>query len=315
MFQINQEKFGELDTIEIVNNAQGIEVQIIHTFGALINKLSVNNSPFSFISGYKDFNNLVEQHPFYSRSAKLFPFPNRLEKGSYSYLSTDYTLPANFCWSEHAIHGLLYNQPFEIISTQATQESATVSLRFSTQSLHSGYPFAFQINITYMIDLHAALSCITTVTNLDKRPLPFGDAWHPYFSLGCSLEDTLLTMPACKKLQQKDDLPNGHSQVFTEFIKPSSLSQHNLNDCFEFDTTEPIELLLERADHSAKLKYNQDPSYRFMQLYMPPSESSLAIEPMTCPANSLNNHIGLLLLPSQQSLSFRWQCQAQYTAS
>lgn len=315
MFQIVNRKFGKLDAIEITNKIQGIDVQIIHSFGALVNKFSIKNSPFSFISGYKDFNDLIDQHPFYSRSAKLFPFPNRLENGHYSYQSIDYTLPANFPWSEHAIHGLLYNQPFDIIASEATEQSASITLRYSTDSLHHGYPFAFQIDVTYLVNLHGVLSCTTNITNLDARPLPFGDACHPYFSLGCALEETTITMPSCKQLEQVDDLPTGQSHLFSDFSQPCSLAQRPLNHCFEFDTLEPIQLSFERVDKKAKLTFTQDASYRFVQLYTPPSEPSLAIEPMTCPANAFNNQMGLLLLAPKESASFHWQCQAQYTSA
>jgi aldose 1-epimerase len=314
MFHINKEKLGNLDAIEIKNDILGIEVQIIQSFGALINKLSVNHSPFSFISGYKDYNDLIEQHPFFSRSAKLFPFPNRLEQGQYSFLGTDYQLPANFPWSEHAVHGLLYNQAFDVISTQVNDDSAGVTLRFSTESLHSGYPFAFQIDVAYLIDLKGVLSCSTTLTNLGSHPLPFGDAWHPYFTLGCPLEDMFITMPRCQQLELVNDFPTGQSHVFDEFAKPTSLAYQTLNHCFEFNSKEPIRLLLERSDRTATLEYQQDPSYRFMQLYTPPSEPSLAVEPMTCPTDAFNNQIGLLTLQPTQSSTFSWQCHAKYTA-
>lgn len=313
MFQILRQKFGKLDAIEITNDVQNINLQVIHGFGAIINKFTIKNSPFSFISGYEDFNDLIEQHPYYSRSAKLFPFSNRLENGRYSYQSNNYTLPSNFPWSEHAVHGLLYNQPFDIINSHATEQSASITLRYSTHHLHSGYPFAFQIDITYRIDLQCVLSCTTKITNLDNRPLPFGDACHPYFSLGCKLEKTTLTMPSCQKLQQIDGLPNGHSHLFTDFAQPCSLAERPLDDCFEFETIYPIQLSFERMDKVAKLTFTQDASYRFIQLYTPSSESSLAIEPMTCPANAFNNQIGLLFLTPGESSTFHWQCQAQYT--
>ncbi len=112
MFRIEKEKFGELDSININNKEEGIEIQIITQFGSIINKYIVNHSPFSFISGYKSYQELIETNPFFSRSAKLFPFPNRLDKGRYSYRSHSFQLPANFPWSDNAVHGLLYNQPF-----------------------------------------------------------------------------------------------------------------------------------------------------------------------------------------------------------
>lgn len=112
MFKIINEKFGNIDSVTLINHQHGIELQIINGFGAVINKYTVNNSPFSFICGYQNYDELINQHPFFSRSAKLFPFPNRLNLGRYSFDNQNHQLPANFPWSDHAVHGLLYNQPF-----------------------------------------------------------------------------------------------------------------------------------------------------------------------------------------------------------
>lgn len=312
MFQISKTKFGHFAAIEIKSITYGIELQIIHSFGAIVNKLIVNNSPFSFIAGYQDAQTLQQQHPYFSRSAKLFPFPNRLQHGTYTFQDKQYQLPANFPWSEHAVHGLLYNQAFKLVKSECNHESASVLLRFSTPNLHQGYPFAVQIDILYQIDLHGTLSCTTDIKNLGQHLIPFGDACHPYFALDCPLTETQLTMPECQLLELVDDLPSGNSSAFSDYVSGQVLTSEPLNHCFKFTDNKVVELCFERVDKKASLSYQQQACYPYLQLYTPDSEHSLAIEPMTCAANAFNNQIGLQTLAAQQQVSLQWQCQAHY---
>ncbi|MEZ8824193.1 aldose 1-epimerase [Vibrio amylolyticus] len=313
-FKIKKEKYGIYDSVTLFNSNHGIELQIINGFGAIINRYIVNHSPFSFISGYSSPLELTDQHPFFSRSAKLFPFPNRLANGEYQFDGQHYQLPANFPWSDHAVHGLLYNQPFELINSSADNEHASVTLRYQTEKLHSQFPYAFALDITYHIDRQGLLRCSTVVTNQSAQSFPFGDAWHPYFSLNQPLNACSLTMPTCLEVKHVDDLPSGQKHRFDRFSEAASLEDVSLNHCFEFEQEEPISLLLSSNDQSASLHYQQDVSYPFIQLYTPNNESSIAIEPMTCPANAFNNGMGLLTLALNQRKEFQWQCQAQYQA-
>ncbi len=312
MFKVIKSNFGEFKTITMVNSEFGIQVELIQDFGAIINQYRVNHSPFSFIVGYQDSHDLIQSHPFFSRSAKLFPFPNRLKDGHYSYRQRHYTLAANFPWSDHAVHGLLYNQPFELIAQEANKEYAEVTLRFEATKLTDGYPFAFRLDVRYHIDYQGVLSCNTTITNLGTEHFPFGDAWHPYFSLGCELEQCQLTMSPHSELEHQHDLPTGEFICTDVFSAPTSLKGMSLNHCYQFNDPSEQTLMLTRDDKRASLRFEQSKGYSFVQLYTPPSEPSIAIEPMTCPADAFNNHIGLLELAPEQSVHFHWQCQAQF---
>ena len=312
MFKLIKNNFGELNSTTILNSELGIQVDIIQDFGAIINQYRVNHSPFSFIVGYQDSHDLIQSHPFFSRSAKLFPFPNRLKAGQYRYRQRDYTLAANFPWSEHAVHGLLYNQPFKLVAHEANSEYAEATFRFETTKLADGYPFAFRLDVRYRIDYQGTLSCNTTITNLGTEHFPFGDAWHPYFSLGCDLKHCQLTMAAHTEIEHQHDLPTGQYLSSNAFSTPTSLEGVNLNNCYQFSDSSEQTLALIRDDKSASLQFNQGKGYSFVQLYTPPSEPSIAIEPMTCPADAFNNHIGLLELAPEETVQFEWQCQATF---
>ncbi|CAE6920435.1 aldose 1-epimerase [Vibrio sp. B1FLJ16] len=312
MFKLIKSNFGKFKSTTLINPELGIQVDIIQDFGAIINQYRVNHSPFSFITGYKDSEELIQSHPFFSRSAKLFPFPNRLNAGCYSYNQREYKLAANFPWSEHAVHGLLYNQPFELVAHEVNSEYADATFRFETSKLAEGYPFAFCLDIRYRINNQGVLSCHTTITNSGTEHFPFGDAWHPYFSLGCELEQCQLTMSPHAELKHENDLPTGQFVSSNRFSSPTSLNGVNLNHCYQFSDPSEQTLMLVHEDNSASLHFQQREGYSFVQLYTPPSEPSIAIEPMTCPADAFNNHIGLLELAPGESNQFSWQCQAHF---
>ncbi|MEX3074251.1 aldose 1-epimerase [Vibrio alginolyticus] len=312
MFKLIKSNFGQFKSTTILNNNLGIQLEIIQDFGAIINKYKVHHSPFSFIKGYQDSDDLIKSHPFFSRSAKLFPFPNRLNSGRYTYKQQTYTLAANFPWSDHAVHGLLYNQPFELITYETTDDHAEAVFRFETTKLDDGFPFAFRVDVCYRIDSHGILSCNTIITNLGTEHFPFGDACHPYFSLGCELEQCQLTMSPHRELQHEHDLPTGVLVKSNAFSAPTSLKGLILNHCYQFSDPSKQTLMLERSDKGAALRFQQNEGYSFVQLYTPQSESSIAIEPMTCPADAFNNQIGLLELAPDESMQFGWQCQAYF---
>jgi aldose 1-epimerase len=321
MFLINSEKFAEFDCVNIENKAQGIELQIIHGFGAIINKLIVNNSPFSFIKGYQSGQELKKTNPFYSRSAKLFPFVNRLNNGTYSHHNKNYQLPANFPWSEqHAVHGLVYNQPFTLTEQQTNSDFARLRFCLQSDSLNTGFPFSVKLEIEYIIEASGQLSCATKITNTGLESFPFADGFHPYFNLGQSLKSCQIQMRDCLKVETSDDLPNGKLEVFSQFSNPVSLADMNLNDCYHFPEyatqDAAIQIELSRQDQQASLHYWQNNNlhngYRFLQLYTPAGEDTLAIEPMTGPADAFNNKIGLQTLSPNESVSLIWGCLACY---
>ncbi|EHY9857435.1 aldose 1-epimerase [Vibrio parahaemolyticus] len=312
MFKIKKSLFGQYESINIYNADKSTYLQIINGFGGIVNHFQVGNSPFSFIQGYANAEELTTKNPFFSRSAKLFPFPNRLNQGRYSYQGNEFQLAANFSWSEHAVHGLLYNQPLSLVDQHAEENFASVTLRFETDHLDEGYPFAFALDITYRVDASGQLSFTTKVHNTGTQTMPLGDAWHPYFNLGTSLDMCELSMSLNSALEQIDDLPTGNKEHHDRFDVPTSLQGIVLNNCFEFDNASSNHITLSRQDGMAKVEVEMDASYRFVQFYIPNSESTLAIEPMTCPADAFNNQMGLIHLEPAQQQVFTWHCTAQY---
>ena len=84
------------------------------------------------------------------------------------------------------------------------------------------------------------------------------------------------------------------------------INNRQFDTCFALDeqeekaTTEifdPVQdLSINIWQETGKMKYN------FLQVFIPESRDSIAIEPMTCTADAFNNNIGLVVLAPNQSL-------------
>ncbi|MFA0071398.1 aldose 1-epimerase, partial [Vibrio breoganii] len=110
----------------------------------------------------------------------------------------------------------------------ATEESASVTLQYHTSSLHPAFPFAFNLEVTFTIDTTGKLTSSTTVSNLGDSAFPFGDAWHPYFSLDTELAQCGLAMSPCSEVIHENDLPNGEKHAFDRLSLDDSLTNQSL---------------------------------------------------------------------------------------
>lgn len=79
------------------------------------------------------------------KSSILFPFANRIRNGAYTFNDCIYQLTCNESDRNNAIHGIIYNNKFEVVDSDLTVDFGSVTL------------------------------------NNDKSEFPFTVSWHPYF--------------------------------------------------------------------------------------------------------------------------------------
>jgi aldose 1-epimerase len=99
-------------------------------------------------------------------------------------------------------------------------------------------------------------------------------------------------------------IPNGEQSI--QISEPTKLSDQHFDTCFilnhnhvSFQTPE-YKITLEALDTHSK----------FLQLFTPASRDCIAIEPMTCAPDALNNRQGLLELSPHHS--FDWKVQLDF---
>ena len=231
------------------------------------------------------------QKGYQYESALLFPFPNRLAKGQYDFEGQSYQFPLNDFGPPNAVHGILYDQPFEVIEKSET----LVKLAYHYKGGLSYYPFPFRVEVSYEL-LPAQLDVTIVVSNTGKNMLPGGFGWHPYFNLEEKFSDKMwLSEVECIEVDEYL-IPTGKVTPYKKFEIPSELCDVMLDTCFRFVgdvKNRNTSLFFLDGSH---LEIYQDQYHPYVQVFTPPDGKTIAIEPMTCPINALKTKEEIVLL-------------------
>ncbi len=110
-----------------------------------------------------------------SASYPLVPFSNRIGHATLSWNGTHHPLVKNFGTEPHAIHGVGWQRPWEVI------ESDSRFALLSYQHKPDGsWPFAFDTSQAFRLS-DEGLEMTLSITNQSSVAAPVGLGWHPYF--------------------------------------------------------------------------------------------------------------------------------------
>lgn len=225
----------------------------------------------------------------------LFPYPNRLQDGRYVFEGKSYQLPVNEPATNNQLHGLLFNAPFEVVSAQASGEEAIIKLRHDYDGQEAGYPFPFSFEVVYRYFGHG-LEVSFQVNNTGEGRLPFGIGWHPYFQIdGHPVADHVFRCDDLEEVELGDrSLPTGRRRLldFSRF----ELHEHKLDNAYQLKSPNITYDLL--TGDGLVLSISATGELDYLQLFTPDGGQTIAIEPMSCNVNALNNKEGLKTLDS-----------------
>lgn len=105
----------------------------------------------------------------------LVPFSNRVGHATLLWNGTSHPLVRNFAPEPHAIHGVGWLRPWEVL--EASDTFALLSLEHRPDA---SWPFAFDCSQAFRLGPDA-LELTLSGTNQSDQPAPFGLGWHPYF--------------------------------------------------------------------------------------------------------------------------------------
>jgi len=234
---------------------------------------------------------------------------NRIKDGRYSFDSRNYQLPLNHSEEGHAIHGLVYNKKFHIKKETENKGMASVVLEYDYDKDTGGYPFSFSMIITYEFS-QKGFACSTMVKNTGKEEMPFADGWHPYFKMGRKVDDLFLKLPSSVKIDvDKKLMPTGTKSMFGRFISPAMIKKQEFDACFELDNRRIAETELSDPKNKITLVLWQEAGkgkYSHLQVYIPQSRDSIALEPVTCITDAFNNKKGLVILGPREEFKGRY---------
>lgn len=247
------------------------------------------------------------------RGQVLIPWPNRLEDGAYEFDGRAHRLPLNEPERGNAIHGLVRDAVWVVTERRAHRVVVEHALE-----PREGYPFALSLRIEYALS-EAGLTVRTTAANVGEEACPFGSGQHPYLMLGTATVDTLVLCAPGRAVLQVDErsLPVGRKTVEGteyDFRRPREIGAMALDHAFaDLERGEDGRARVELRDPASRagLTLWVDESYGYLQLFtgdpLPDvSRRSLAVEPMTCPANAFRTGHDLVRLEPGESHASAW---------
>jgi aldose 1-epimerase len=312
MYAIAAESFGKLTVLKLQNLFTSECVEIIPEFGACINALLLNQKRriYNIIEGYQNEAELHQQAAKLFKSALLFPFPNRVNEGSYAYNGQIFELNINEIDRGHALHGFVWNKPFEVTRKESNRDKAEVWMEYEEKNIQPYFQFTYLIKVVVSLSVNG-LKVSTIVTNTSANTMPYGLGWHPYIQMnGKSIDELNVNFPSGEILELDEVMiPTGNTKQL-HAAKDEPLAGQELDQCIHLNGKEigAVVCIYDPASGTAINVWQRKghEGYHFLQTYTPPHRKSIAIEPQTCAPDALNNKKGLLYLEPQQSHEFEW---------
>jgi aldose 1-epimerase len=241
----------------------------------------------------------------------LAPWPNRVRDGRYTFAGKAYTLALSEPSRNNASHGLVRRLPWQATSTAPDRIELTCLL-----PPEAGYPWNLRFTTTWSVGPDG-LRGEHSVTNLSDSACPFGLGLHPYVRLPTStVDDTVITLSAVTRLLTDDRLiPTDRTSVAGsayDFRQGKPIDTAQLDDAFtDLDPGgNAVHLASRTGDHTIRVW--ADDAFRWWQLFTGDTLSgerhrrSVAVEPMTCPADAFRSGTDLITLEPGASWQAAW---------
>jgi aldose 1-epimerase len=290
MFEVEKIIEDNLSFLELKNTDNTAKARIFLDEGGRLQELK-----FKDIFLIKDQLNFEYKDSF--ASSILFPFASRIQDGTYSFQEKEYQLYCNQT-GENALHGLVYNQKFELISKEENTNFCSVTIAYKEIKESKGFPYTYEIYVTYTLSINE-ISVSIKIKNTASKAYPFTLGWHPYF-LSDDLINSSLSFKSDKKIEFDTSLIT-KKVIDHKTEEEFKIEDKQLDDCFILNSD-----AVQFKTPSYQIEISTDKKENYLQLYTPKGFPVIAIEPMTGISNSFNNKIGLQVLAPNETYAITW---------
>lgn len=228
----------------------------------------------------------------------LHPWANRLEGLHYRAGGRDVTLdPASplLLLDDNGlpIHGVLTASPLWSLreaTADAERARLVATLDFDTPELLAAFPFPHRVQMEVVL-ADGALEVRTTIHATGREPVPVAFGFHPYLQIpGLPRAQWEVSFPVRDRLEHDARLiPTGA----TERMPPltGAIGARTWDDGFEHVGL-PTRFEVRGGERTIHVEYRT--GYPVAQIFAPPGQEYVCVEPMTAPANALAGPDGKL---------------------
>lgn len=225
----------------------------------------------------------------------LFPFPNRIRAGRFTWEGRDYLLPGTDKWG-NAIHGLCLDRPWRVVRQSDDFVTGQFQLSVDAPDRRSLWPSDFVIEVDYEL-VRSRLRARFRISNPGNQKLPWGLGTHPYFKVPLGrdsrVDDCVIEVPARKIWELVDCLPTGRTIPVNEdnsLLEGASLNSLKLDDVYTDLAVDGPQFECLVVDERAGLQVTLTcpPIFREIVAFTPPNRAAVCLEPYTCPTDAIN---------------------------
>lgn len=229
----------------------------------------------------------------------LFPFPNRIRGGRFSWDGRDYDLNGrgvSFEGQGNAIHGFCLDRPWRVAHAEPNAAVGVFQLSVDAPDRRDLWPADFLLEVRYAL-AGATLRADVRIANPDRVPLPWGFGTHPYFQLPLAEhsqpERCLVQAPAAEEWVLTDCLPSGERRPVAaerdlrdglpygglklDDIQTGLRSRAGVVECVLMDPPGGLEVRQRFPD-----------VFRELVVFTPPWHIGVCLEPYTCVTDAIN---------------------------
>ena len=230
----------------------------------------------------------------------LFPFPNRLSGGKYSFENQHFQFPINDFGRPNALHGLIHNKKFKLIE----RGNDFLSFQYESRGEELYFPFRYRLEVTYRVKENE-IELEVKIKNIGNGNMPCGFGWHPYFDISLSHESCRLKMPIVNKIEVDEQLiPTNEEVLDKEFKDFQSIYEKRIDTCYRLKRIAERSSVFLNYPDLGTVEIWQDDHCPFIQVFKP-DERTIAIEPMTCGIDAFNSKEGLKVLGSREEWTIK----------
>lgn len=227
----------------------------------------------------------------------LFPFPNRIRAGRFSWQGREFSLPVSDKFG-NAIHGLCLDRPWRVMAQGDDFVTGQFQLSVDAPDRLALWPTDFVIEVDYEL-LRNRLRANFRISNPSGQPLPWGLGTHPYFKLPLSkagrVEGCLIEVPAAQRWELHDCLPTGKRLELDEQHDLRSGAYVGMVSLDDVYTTvqcagPQFDCLVVDEESGLQVTLTSPPIFREIVVFTPPHRAAVCLEPYTCPTDAIHLH-------------------------
>jgi aldose 1-epimerase len=251
------------------------------------------------------------------RGQQLVPWPNRIRDGRYTFDGAAQQLALTEPSRGNASHGLVRWAAWSLIAQRA--DHVTLGYRLPAQT---GYPWTLDLEVTYAVGADG-LTVTQSATNRAATVAPYASGAHPYLVAGEGpVDGWTVEVPAAVRVLSDAErlLPTGTEDVDGtpyDLREPRELGDLVLNHAYgrlTRDATGRATTRL-RAPEGTGVELWVDERHDWLMLYTADdvpatARRSLAVEPMTAPADAFNSEVDLVRLEPGARYAASWGVRA-----